>query len=823
MRFKGIVGLLSAFVLLGVVLPLYASSTEGQGDVSLPGEVRGPESRGYAEHDIICINGEDDFTPENGVTGGSGTNEDPYIIEGYSIDGSPIVPNGYGGYIELQFNYCIYIGNTTAHFVIRNCYLEGARWPYEPVDFGGGVTLYNVTAGVVENITAYDNKYGVYMRECSNVTVRNITATENLGGVALLEGCSYNTVTDVVAEDNNYGFQLSGQRTHRNFFSNSTARDSSGSGLVIASAHHNLIENIVVIGNGFYGVDLFGSYNILRNVRATENHIYGIYIKGEMNELFSVNASGNVAKGIVFNRARGNSVEGAEVHRNTKHGIEIKDSQRNWIRDAAVSGNNMTGIYLTNSPYNNLTHILLLNNRHYGIGLTESSDHNRIYRVRAIGNLGSILISSSKYNTITHCTFEGSREYGVDAQGGMMCEGNIIHHNNFVNNNNGSVQAYDKGTRNRWNDTSGEGNYWSDYTIRYPNATNDGHVWDTPYDLEGEAGARDHFPLVEMIGEVGEDVYPPVADAGENVTIIVGESVTLNASGSYDPDPEGEIVNYTWTFQYEGDEVILYGKLVVFSFESEGEYEIILNVTDLSGKSGEDTITILVVSQLFNISIGPLHYDDGTPASGIAVTFVGPGISGETTTNSSGHFWMEGGPPGTYEVTLSVDGNAYNFTVVVHNDGSVDYQIPVIPKSATPPPPEGYITISFGPVKDSDGNPLPGVTVIIEFGGEETHFITGPEGMVEIILPSTAKGDEIRVTLRKEGYEDLTFTMGVDSEGNITGSIPNMERSVAGERGEERGLTEHVLWILIVMGLIIVLGAGAYFLKARGKGRGIEE
>jgi len=38
--------------------------------------------------DSITINGDDDLTAANGVTGGSGTAADPYIIEGLNITGT---------------------------------------------------------------------------------------------------------------------------------------------------------------------------------------------------------------------------------------------------------------------------------------------------------------------------------------------------------------------------------------------------------------------------------------------------------------------------------------------------------------------------------------------------------------------------------------------------------------------------------------------------------------------------------------------------------------------------------------------------------------
>jgi len=45
-------------------------------------------------------------------------------------------------------------------------------------------------------------------------------------------------------------------------------------------------------------------------------------------------------------------------------------------------------------------------------------------------------------------------------------------------------------------DFEGEGNYWSDYEERYPNATEiDGtDIWNTPYEID--ADNIDHYPII---------------------------------------------------------------------------------------------------------------------------------------------------------------------------------------------------------------------------------------------------------------------------------------------------------------------------------------
>jgi len=99
--------------------------------------------------------------------------------------------------------------------------------------------------------------------------------------------------------------------------------------------------------------------------------------------------------------------------------------------------------------------------------------------------------------------------------------GNVLHHNSLVRNNNGGVQGYDGGL-NQWDDGS-RGNYWSDYFVRYPAATHNGYVWNTPYDMTGGAGDKDRYPLVR--GFFGLSVRNPIRiNSNSEFTFINGVS-----------------------------------------------------------------------------------------------------------------------------------------------------------------------------------------------------------------------------------------------------------------------------------------------------------
>jgi parallel beta-helix repeat protein len=88
-----------------------------------------------------------------------------------------------------------------------------------------------------------------------------------------------------------------------------------------------------------------------------------------------------------------------------------------------------------------------------------------------------------------------------------------------------------------------------------------------------------------------QDTARPIANAGANLTIKQGKTVTFDASVSSDND---RIDNYTWSFEYDGETVEFYDIKPSFKLEIIGNYSIILNVTDPSGNFAFDTIWINV-------------------------------------------------------------------------------------------------------------------------------------------------------------------------------------------------------------------------------------
>ncbi|MCK5559215.1 MAG: right-handed parallel beta-helix repeat-containing protein, partial [Thermoplasmata archaeon] len=145
-------------------------------------------------HGVIRINSNIEFDAMAAAESWSGNGfiTSPYIIENYLIDA-----NGTGN--------CIYIGNTTYYFIIRNCELTNASGWTSPIAYGAGITLNNLQYGRVEDNNLSNNEIGVYIYVSNFNIVHNNTCSSNNQTGIMLDGTSdYNTITNNTCENNNF-------------------------------------------------------------------------------------------------------------------------------------------------------------------------------------------------------------------------------------------------------------------------------------------------------------------------------------------------------------------------------------------------------------------------------------------------------------------------------------------------------------------------------------------------------------------------------------------------------------------------------------------
>lgn len=105
-------------------------------------------------------------------------------------------------------------------------------------------------------------------------------------------------------------------------------------------------------------------------------------------------------------------------------------------------------------------------------------------------------------------------------------------------------------------------------------------------DLEG------NWDVDSIFVNVSRDLTPPVSHPGYNQSAYTGTVVTLNASRS--KDLETGIVNYTWNFTHRGESVVMYGRVVEFTFLEPGKYLVTLNLTNGVGLTNSSSVVITV-------------------------------------------------------------------------------------------------------------------------------------------------------------------------------------------------------------------------------------
>ncbi len=493
----------------------------------------------YTVHGPILIGGDAEFTPANGVTGGTGSPLDPYVIEGWDINTSASTG--------------IRVGNTTADFVIRDVYVHGTGG-----SGGAGVVLANVSGGRIERSRIENNSFGVALWQS----------------------------TDVVLEGNNVsgnrwtGIQATGARV---VLRGNTISDNGRDGVLLWASNSTLADNAIASNRG-YGVDLAARNTVLTGNVFTSD---GLFLSGGPREDFVAQTIGpdNLVNGkpLLYYRdcdgvdvsstavgqlivagcanvgASGLRIEDADV------GIELAYVDRAIVGDnvignnSALSGINGAGVLAYAS-----SNVSVTGNVFEGNGETvyaRLSDDLTVSRNtiraggRAFGAGGGVRLLDARRARVVDNAIEDSRRaiwavsssdsslegntltgnplwgIGVERSRNFAISGNSVSgngvgirlsaspgsrvfHNNLVGNANQA--ADDLGAANAGDDGYPDGgNYWSDYAgadlMRGPgqNLAGADGIGDIPRTID--ADSRDAYPSMSPFPEIpSADTVAPV-------------------------------------------------------------------------------------------------------------------------------------------------------------------------------------------------------------------------------------------------------------------------------------------------------------------------
>ena len=276
------------------------------------------------------------------------------------------------------------------------------------------------------------------------------------------------------------------------------------------------------------------------------------------------------------------------------------------------------------------------------------------------------------------------------------------------------------------------------------------------------------------------DVTPPTAEAGADIEVDEGSKVVLDGSRSHD---NVGVVNWTWSFAYGGEEIVLYGEKVEFIFDIPGTYHVTLNVSDTAGNWGTDVITVTVrdITPPVANAGGDVIVDEGTK-----VTLNGSGSRDNVGVVNWTWSFAYGGKeivlygekvefvfdiPGTYHVTLNVSDTAGNWGTDVITVTVNDITPPVAdagPDVTVELNDEGYVVITLDGSESSDNVGIVNWTWNFTYHGKEV-VLYGPRVSFKI---TTAGTYIVTLTVKDEAGNIArdTLVVTVNSPNTATGA-----------------------------------------------------
>ena len=123
--------------------------------------------------------------------------------------------------------------------------------------------------------------------------------------------------------------------------------------------------------------------------------------------------------------------------------------------------------------------------------------------------------------------------------------------------------------------------------------------------------AQSSEDTVTIVVKAAGNNVPPVADAGPDQNVVTGATVTLDGSGSHDPNP-ADLLTYSWSMlsRPSGSSATSsdpHAAQTMFTADISGSYVFVLVVSDGSATSDPSTVTISA-DRLTSISVSPLDW-----------------------------------------------------------------------------------------------------------------------------------------------------------------------------------------------------------------------
>ncbi len=155
-----------------------------------------------------------------------------------------------------------------------------------------------------------------------------------------------------------------------------------------------------------------------------------------------------------------------------------------------------------------------------------------------------------------------------------------------------------------------DGNITDKIVVNNPVDTGVAGTYTVTYDVNDSAGnAADQVTRTVTVSAVTPPTpnQSPIANAGADLADYPGNPITLDGSGSSDPD--GTIASYAWK---EGAATLSTSESFVKSDFTSGEHTVTLTVTDDDGATASDSVTVVIYEKLKKTGQTKIYDANGT-------------------------------------------------------------------------------------------------------------------------------------------------------------------------------------------------------------------
>lgn len=510
--------------------------------------VPGAAGVALAVHAPILIDGDAALTPANGVTGGTGTTADPYVISGWDINATSAIG--------------VDVRNTTASLVVRDLQVvgPGSPWPY------AGIRLSRVSNAAVANVSVRGTLAGVRLESSANVAVTGSNLSGNRLGVSALTVANGTLSGDTVRAGGPamlVGFDLV-QFNASVVAGNTVALDAAGPGL--HEIHLASSTGVVLTDNVIGSAAWIPSAGV------------GLWLDGDTEVVLRRNAF--VERGLSPTPFGGSAYHPFSLSLASFASLAIPP-------DNTVNGRPI--VYCLGTPAR------VYDGVDAGEIILADCDGAFVSNVTMSRGQVGVVVALSRSVTILGNAFDGVT-LGVSTWASDV----LVYHNNFNRSGAAQVSSGYGASTAAWDDGYPRGgNYWSD------NAGVDdcsGPAQDVCPDPDGirdtwqelGPGVFDKYPLEAPADPANR--WPVVVLGTDTVVADLLTPIRFDATGSYDFTGNASDLRMRWDFNGDGRWDTAWSPLAAFShyYGAAGFYHVTLEVRDGGGLLAMASRVVLV-------------------------------------------------------------------------------------------------------------------------------------------------------------------------------------------------------------------------------------